>query len=83
MSQYFEVYNPLRNWKQGDYPLSPQVSIQLTTHNTESDGSITFCQYMATEDEIDNVIDFLVKELQKVRKNAKKELKAMHEKQHK
>lgn len=36
MSFYFEVFNPLVQWKKGDYPLSPQVAIRLATYRTES-----------------------------------------------
>ncbi len=81
MSLYFEVYNPLKKWKKGDYPVSPQVTIRLAMYRTESDGGITFAPYMATEQEIDHTITYLIKELEEVRRKAKKELKSTLEKQ--
>jgi hypothetical protein len=76
MSLYFEVFNPLKKWKKGQFPLSPQVSIRLAAYRNESNGSLTFGPYMATEAEIDHTIDSMIKELEKLRKAAKKELKA-------
>ena len=81
MSMYFDVYNPLEKWKKGTYPLSPQVSIRLATYRNESDGALTFAPYMSTEREIDSTIDCLITELEEVRKQAKKALKAVLKKQ--
>jgi len=47
MSFYFEVFNPLAQWKKGDYPLSPQVAIRLATYRTESGGAVTVGPYLA------------------------------------
>jgi hypothetical protein len=56
-------------------------SYRTEPNRTEPNGSISFAPYMASNQEIDNTIDFLVKELEQIRKNAKKELKSMLKKQ--
>lgn len=81
MSLYFEVYDPLKRWKKENYPLSPQVSIRIPTYRTESDGAITLGPYLATDKEIDHAIDFLIAELEQVRKSCKKTLKVNLKKQ--
>ena len=81
MSFYFEVFNPLAQWKKGDYPLSPQVAIRVATYRTESGGAVTIGPYLATESEIDAAVNYLIKELEGVRKDAKRQLKATLSKQ--
>ncbi len=81
MALYFEVFNPLKKWKKGEYPLSPQVAIRLPTYRTESCGAVTVGPYLGTEKEIDESINFLIRELENVRKDAKRELKATLKKQ--
>lgn len=81
MSLYFEVYDPLKRLRKESYPLSPQVSIRLSMYRTESNGAITLGPYLATDKEVDHAIDFLIKELEQVRKSCKKTLKANIKKQ--
>ncbi|MEN9481989.1 MAG: hypothetical protein RLZZ298_3384 [Pseudomonadota bacterium] len=81
MALYFEVFNPLNKWKKGEYTLAPQVSIRIATYRTESGGAVTVGPYLASEIEIDESINFLIKELEDVRKQAKRELKASLKKQ--
>ena len=79
MSSYFEAFNPLNQWNKGDRLLLPQVEIRITT--SASGGAVTAGSYLATEKEIDDVADRLIKELEAVRKDAKRQLKAMLDKQ--
>ena len=81
MALYFEVFNPLSNWKDGDYPLSPEVGIRVSTYRTESSGAVTIGPYLSTEGEVDQAVDYLIKELNELRKQAKKELKLSLKKQ--
>lgn len=81
MTIYFEIFNPLSKWKAGDYPLSPQVAIRVSTYRTESDGAVTIGPYLGLDVEIDHAIDVLIKELNEIRKEAKRELKASVKKQ--
>lgn len=76
MSFYFEAFNPLAQWKKGGYPLSPQVAVRVATYRTESGGAVIVGPYLATESEIDEVVNNLFKELEGVRKDAKRQLKA-------
>ena len=81
MALYFEVFDPQKNWKKGEYPLSPQVAIRVATFRTESGGAVTVGPYLATEKEIDDSINFLISELENVRKRAKLDLKNALKKQ--
>ena len=78
---FFNVFNPLRKWKKGDYPISPAVYIQLTSFLRDQDERVLIGHQLMTEQEVDEQINQLAKELEIVRKKAKKELKATLAKQ--
>lgn len=77
---YFDIYNPQSNWKQGEYPACPQVSIRITSFHQNND-IITIGPWIMTENEIDYTVDSLIQELEKLRKKAKSELKKTLRKQ--
>jgi len=73
------MYSPLRSWKKGQLPISPFVSIAVGSH-TETDGHLLLSPQLMTDDEIDNEVEKLVKELEQFRTSAKKELKTLRAK---
>jgi len=80
---FFDVFNPLKKWKKGDYPISPAVYIQLTSFVRDQDERVLIGHQLMTEQEVDEQINQLVKELEAVRRKAKKDLKETLIKQNK
>ncbi|HET7371595.1 MAG TPA: hypothetical protein VFK45_12245 [Gammaproteobacteria bacterium] len=79
MVTHFGVLNPRKKQKQQrkeDFPVRAGVSILLTGYTMARDHSIIIGPLMANESEIDFTIDELIRELEEVRKVAKKELPA-------
>lgn len=81
MTTNFDIYNPLKEWKKGDYPVSPEVYIKLRSYRTNVAGVITISPAMASDMEVDITIDSLIDDLEKIRNKAKKELKSTLQKQ--
>lgn len=77
----FAMYSPLRAWKKGDMPADPFVTIELGTH-MELDGRRILTSNLMTDAEIDYEVDGLIKELEQLRKTAKKELLSLRAKMH-
>ncbi len=75
----FELYSPLRVWKEGDYPISPFIHLSLGHHSQSNDGYILLSQPLTTNREIDDFIEQLKNGLEKLRKEAKQELTTLHE----
>jgi hypothetical protein len=69
------------NWKEGEYPASPQVSVRIMTFHQDNNGIITIGPWLMTEKEVDYTIDNFIQELEKARKKAKLELKNTLKKQ--
>lgn len=80
MSGKFGVLNPFKKWKKGDFPCSPTVTIVLNEVLHLKDGSIGLSASLAADAEIDWVIDQLIKDLEAVRRDAKRTLKNQLEK---
>lgn len=80
MDIYFKVHNPLKHWRAGDPPLSPEVSIGLTRVLESETGEPLLTCGLATEREVDLTINMLIEELERIRKAAKLKLRRMHEK---
>ena len=69
------VFSPLSSWKKGDYPVAPFVHISVDFHSEEEDGRILLSPQLVTDNEVDNAVDALIRELEAFRKAAKKELR--------
>lgn len=80
MSEIFSVVNPLRTWKKGDLPADPTVTIVFNEIFTNEEGRITISATLAADCEIDHAIDAVQKDLESVRKEAKRVLKTQNEK---
>lgn len=78
---FFDVFNPLKKWKKGDYPISPAVYVQLTSFVRDQDERVLVGHQLMTEQEVDEQVNQLVEELEVVRRKAKTELKATLAKQ--
>ena len=80
MVKKFDVFNPFQKWKKGDLPVNSHISIVTNELNAEKDGRIRLTVNLATDLEIDHHIDRLQKDLESVRKAAKRTLKMQNEK---
>jgi hypothetical protein len=74
------VLNPFKNWKKGDLPCDPTITLVLNEYGTQKDGLITISSSLATDSEIDFAADLLLKDIESARKHAKKILRAQKEK---
>ena len=72
--KHFSLYSPMKDWKKGDYPVSPFVSVGLSDHVEERGEQLLTAELMA-DSEIDYAVDGLVAELQTLRVKAKAELR--------
>ena len=70
----FTLYSPLRAWKKGPTPTSPFVSLAIGSH-WATDGHLLLTSQLMTDVEVDHEVDGLIKEVEKFRKTAKKELR--------
>ena len=62
-----------------DPPFNPYVYVVLSEHFKDSGGNITLSPKLMAEVEIDEAVDLLIKQLEKARKKAKKELQKAKE----
>ena len=76
----FALYSPCKAWKKGNLPCVPTVNVEVSAFTQLEEGLILIGHNLASDGEVDSVIDTLMKELESVRKSAKKELKAINEK---
>lgn len=81
MSMHFSVFNPLSKWKAGDPLVFPQVQISIGCFHTNPSGLVTIGPYLATDAEVDYLIDRLVDELNAARRAAKIQLRRTRKKQ--
>ena len=65
--------------KKGDIPFTPYLHIHLSEHASDSEGHILLSARLMTDKEIDEAVDLLLKQLEKVRKRAKSKLKKVKE----
>jgi hypothetical protein len=73
------MYSPGRQWKKGDLPFSPFVSIAVGTYSAEK-GEILLTAELMTDQEIDYAVESLKAELEEFRKKAKLKLTTLREK---
>ena len=74
------MHSPMREWKKGDYPVSPHVSISLGTHSSTSDGKVFLSPLLMSDLEIDEAVDGIKSELEEFRRKGKRELKSLRKK---
>ena len=61
--------------RKGDPPFTPYVHIYLSQHMTADSGRILLSPQLMTDVEIDESVDWLIKQLEEARKKAKNDLK--------
>ena len=61
--------------RKGDVPFTPYLHIYLPEHSSGPEGRILLSPQLMTDKEIDESIDSLIMQLEKVRKTAKSKLK--------
>lgn len=78
MSRLF-LHSPLNPVKKGDYPASPFVylAVEVPSYSPPADDPILVSSQLASDSEIDAVVNKAIQELEEFRKAAKKELKAI------
>lgn len=79
MSGRFGVVGTMDGWKKGDLPGNQMVNIVLNSNTTLNDGSVAITAQLASNQEVDNAIDQLIKDLEVVRKKAKEKIKKTNE----
>jgi hypothetical protein len=75
----FSIYSPLREWKRGEYPVTPFLYLSTGTHY-QVEGNLLLSAQLMTVKEVDEVVDQMKLELEEFRIKAKKELKSLQEK---
>ena len=58
----------------GDPPFDPYVQLSLSRHSEDSAGRTLLGSRLSSEMEIDELVDFLIAQLENARKKAKEEL---------
>ena len=76
MNLIFEIFNPSAHQKPGAYPLSPVLVLRATIKSQESSTSTDLGPYLATDIEIDECADRVVRLINETRSMAKLELAA-------
>ncbi len=61
--------------RKNEPPFTPFVQVWLSQHTVDSNGRILLSPELMTDFEIDEAVDFLVKQLEQTRKKAKQALK--------
>lgn len=74
------IHSPLRKWKKGQMPISPFINLSVGSDGISRDHDILISSQLATDQEIDYAVNNLIKELEKLRNEAKKELAFLHRK---
>lgn len=66
--------SPLRKWKKGQMPISPFVYLSANSAFDAVNNEFFFSAQLTTDNEVDVAINNMIKELEKIRISAKKEL---------
>lgn len=80
MINQFDLVGTMDNWKKGDLPNNQFLNIVLAEYSDLENGDISICPQLANDSEIDFYIDKLIKDLEKLRKRAKRKIKVDNEK---
>ncbi len=70
MSRFF-VMRTLKDWKAGDLPMQAAVAVGIADH-VETGGKLVISDLLMTETEVDFVVDGLIAELERFRRDAKR-----------
>ena len=73
------IYSPLRTYKKGGYPVSPFVHLSVGIHSASEENILLSPQLMSDQD-IDETVEKIHRELEEFRKEAKRELKTLRKK---
>ena len=79
MSNIFGIVGILDKWKKDDLPGNQMIYVVLNEYSTLKDGNISISPQLASDQEVDYEIDLLIKELEKIRKKAKANIKKTNE----
>lgn len=60
--------------RKGDPPFNPYVHLWLSQHSRDSNGKILLSPELVNDVEIDESVNYLIQQLEKARKTAKKKL---------
>jgi DNA-binding protein YbaB len=80
MKGKFGIVGQFDGWKKGDMRGNQTVNIVLNSRSTIRDGSVSISPTLASDGEVDEVVDRLIKDLEAVRKKAKKNIRQTNEK---
>lgn len=73
---HIAMHSPMKDWKKGDYPVSPFV------HIVSRDSSGQLSAQLMSDGEIDDAVNRLIRELEEFREVAKRELKELRSRMH-
>lgn len=77
MPHVFQLHLPNTGWSLFGEADEPGIGIRLGQHGYAIDGSIIIGPILHTEADVDSAIDHLIAELERVRLQAKRELRRM------
>ena len=75
MKGLFGIVGTMDKWKKGDFPNNQMVSITLENYLAKTDEKILLSCELASDGEVDYAIDNLIKNLEFIRKKAKKNIR--------
>lgn len=75
MSRFF-VWRALSGWKRGDVPARAAVAVGIAQHHQLPNGEKVISGHLMTDEEVDYEIDRLIAELEKLRGEAKRSIRA-------
>jgi len=75
----FLLWRSLAKWKAGDMPAGAAVAVGIADH-MEVDGELLISSHMMSEREVDEAIDNLVAQLEKLRRKAKATIRSDNDK---
>lgn len=78
MQGKFGVLGILDDWEKGDIRGDQMVNIILNSHSSIRKGIICISPQLASDREVDEVVDQLIRDLESVRKEAKKNIRSMN-----
>jgi DNA-binding protein YbaB len=83
MNGKFGIIGQFDGWKKGDMRGNQMVNIVLNSHNNIREGLVSISPTLASDGEVDEVVDRLIKDLEAVRKKAKENIRQTNEKMNK
>lgn len=61
--------------RKGDYPFTPYTHVYLSQYSQDTNGKVLLSPELMTDMEIDESVNWLIEQLEKARKKAKRDLK--------